>query len=143
MDRHERELAVDARVLEGRLPRARASAPAIAIFFPFSFGPFLGFWTAFDAALADRRCTAIPAGGMSSQQRLAMIDAVGADGRLLHADLRAAAGRGGAEQPSGRRPLAESSVRVLIVAGEPGGSIPATRERIERAGARASSTITA
>ena len=36
----------------------------------------------------------IPAGGMSSQLRLAMIDAVGADGGLLHADLRAAAGRG-------------------------------------------------
>jgi phenylacetate-CoA ligase len=30
------------------------------------------------------------------------------------------------------RPLAQSTVRVLIVAGEPGGSIPATRERIEQ-----------
>ena len=29
-------------------------------------------------------------------------------------------------------PLADGSVRVLIVAGEPGGSIPATREQIER-----------
>jgi phenylacetate-CoA ligase len=29
------------------------------------------------------------------------------------------------------RPLAESRVRMLIVAGEPGGSIPATRSRIE------------
>jgi phenylacetate-CoA ligase len=35
------------------------------------------------------------------------------------------------------RPLAESTVRLLIVAGEPGGSIPATRARIERSwGAR-------
>src|SRR6185295_9314328 len=35
------------------------------------------------------------------------------------------------------QPLSESDVRVLIVAGEPGGSIPATRERIEQAwGAR-------
>jgi phenylacetate-CoA ligase len=35
------------------------------------------------------------------------------------------------------RALAESSVRVIIVAGEPGGSIPATRARIEEAwGAR-------
>jgi phenylacetate-CoA ligase len=48
-----------------------------------------------------------------------------------------------ADAPSGSmaqhplRPLAESTVRVLIVAGEPGGSIPATRERIERSwGAR-------
>jgi phenylacetate-CoA ligase len=40
------------------------------------------------------------------------------------------------DEPSAGK-LSESSVRVLIVAGEPGGSIPATRERIERAwGAR-------
>jgi len=42
-----------------------------------------------------------------------------------------------AAQGRPQRPLAESTVRVLIVAGEPGGSIPATRERIERSwGAR-------
>ncbi len=36
-----------------------------------------------------------------------------------------------------QHPLSETDVRVLIVAGEPGGSIPATRERIEQAwGAR-------
>ena len=41
-----------------------------------------------------------------------------------------------AEEP-GDRPLSASRVRVVIVAGEPGGSIPATRERIEQAwGAR-------
>jgi phenylacetate-CoA ligase len=40
-------------------------------------------------------------------------------------------------ESEGRRPLADGSVRLLIVAGEPGGSIPATRERIEKAwGAR-------
>ena len=74
---------------------------------------------------------------MSSQLRLAIIDERRRDGRLLHADLRAAPGRGrrGSERP---RSLArESTVRVLIVAGEPGGSIPATRERIEQSwGAR-------
>ena len=42
------------------------------------------------------------------------------------------------------RPLAESRVRVLIVAGEPGGSIPATRAAHRAAaGARGSSIITA
>jgi phenylacetate-CoA ligase len=41
-----------------------------------------------------------------------------------------------AKEPNAPR-LADSSVRALIVAGEPGGSIPATRERIEQAwGAR-------
>ena len=40
-------------------------------------------------------------------------------------------------ESTGGRALADSRVRVLIVAGEPGGSIPATRERIEQSwGAR-------
>ncbi len=43
------------------------------ILFPFSFGPFLGFWTAFEAGCQiGAQC--IPAGGMSSQARLAMVD---------------------------------------------------------------------
>ena len=69
--RHERELAVDARVLEGRLSRGARVGPADRIFFAFSFGPFLGFWTAFDAA-CQIGAHAMPAGGMSSQQRLAL-----------------------------------------------------------------------
>ena len=39
------------------------------IFFAFSFGPFLGFWVAFDAA-ARMGCLAIPGGGMRSDARL-------------------------------------------------------------------------
>jgi phenylacetate-CoA ligase len=43
----------------------------------------------------------------------------------------------GQEERNGGRRLSDNSVRVLIVAGEPGGSIPATRSRIEQAwGAR-------
>ena len=33
-----------------------------------SFGPFLGFWTAFEAA-AKRGCLCLPGGGLSSEQR--------------------------------------------------------------------------
>ena len=99
------------------------------IFFPFSFGPFLGFWTAFDAA-TQLGAHAIPAGGMSSQPRLALIEALGPTVvcctptyalRLLDV----------ARDARGRDALVHSSVRVLIVAGEPGGSIPSTRRRIE------------
>ena len=100
------------------------------LFFPFSFGPFLGFWTAFEAG-CQMGAHCIPAGGMSSQARLSMIDTLRPTVicctptyalRLLEvaADLR-----GGAPA------LSDSSVRVLIVAGEPGGSIPSTRQRIE------------
>ena len=100
------------------------------IFFPFSFGPFLGFWTAFEAGCQiGAHC--IPAGGMSSQARLAMIDALRPTVvcctptyalRMLEV----------AHETSKRRDLADGSVRVLIVAGEAGGNIPSTREQIER-----------
>jgi phenylacetate-CoA ligase len=115
--------------------RAARVAPGDRVFFPFSFGPFLGFWAGFEAGhQVGLHC--IPGGGMSSQIRLAIIDSVGATVvcctptyALRLAEIAAQ------ERP--QRPLAESTVRVLIVAGEPGGSIPATRARIERSwGAR-------
>ena len=100
------------------------------VFFPFSFGPFLGFWTGFDAATAIG-AHAIPAGGMTSTQRLALIDTLSPTVvcctptyalRLLDV----------AREAGGLEALSGNPVRLLIVAGEPGGSIPATRERIER-----------
>ncbi len=100
------------------------------ILFPFSFGPFLGFWTGFEAA-TQMGAHAIPAGGMTSGQRLALIDTLAPTVicctptyglRLLDV----------ARETRGRETLTDSSVRVMIVAGEPGGSIPATRGRIER-----------
>src|SRR5690349_25032529 len=39
------------------------------IFFAFSFGPFLGFWTAFEAG-ARLGCLCLPGGGMGSTARL-------------------------------------------------------------------------
>ena len=99
------------------------------IFFPFSFGPFLGFWTAFDAA-TQIGAHAIPAGGMTSEQRLALIETLSPTVvcctptyalRLLDV------ARGAPD----RAPPATGTVRTIIVAGEPGGSIPATRRRIE------------
>jgi phenylacetate-CoA ligase len=116
--------------------RAARVGPGDRIFFAFSFGPFLGFWTAFDAAW-QIGAHAIPAGGMSSQQRLAMIGAVAPTVVCCTPTYALRLAEVDGEQASGRRPLAESAVRAVIVAGEPGGSIPATRERIERAwGAR-------
>jgi phenylacetate-CoA ligase len=113
--------------------RAAGVTAVDRILFPFSFGPFLGFWAAFDAA-HQLGAHAIPAGGMSSRLRLAMIDAVAATVvcctptyALRLAEVAASEAR--AEE----RQLSESSVRVLIVAGEPGGSIAATRDRIQTA----------
>jgi len=103
--------------------------PADRVFFPFSFGPFLGFWAGFDAG-CQLGLHCIPAGGMSSLVRLAMIEATSPTILCCtptYALRLAEVAR--AEQPA--RSLPDSSVRLVIVAGEPGGSIPETRRRIE------------
>jgi phenylacetate-CoA ligase len=98
------------------------------LFFPFSFGPFLGFWTAFDAA-AREGYFCLPGGGMSSTARLRFLLDNGATvvfctpTYALH--LTEVAQQEGID-------LRASPVRALIVAGEPGGGIPATRARIEQ-----------
>ncbi len=103
------------------------------IFFPFSFGPFLGFWTAFDAA-CQLGAHSIPGGGMSTDQRLAIVDTLGP---TVVCCTPTYALRLAEVAERGEHRLAASAVRVLIVAGEPGGSIPAVRDRIERSwGAR-------
>jgi len=103
--------------------------PDDRLFFAFSFGPFLGFWSAFDAA-ARLGYFCFPAGGTSSVARLRAILDIRASVVLctptyaMHLAEVAAAER---------LDLAGCAVRALIVAGEPGGSIPATRQRIEQA----------
>ena len=108
--------------------RAARVGPADRIFFPFSFGPFLGFWTAFDAG-AQLGAHCVPAGGMTSETRLGLIEMLEPTVvcctptyALRLVEVAGALGRGS---------LADSTVKVLIVAGEPGGSIPATRRQIE------------
>jgi phenylacetate-CoA ligase len=105
------------------------------VFFPFSFGPFLGFWAGFEAG-HQMGLHCIPGGGMPSHARISMIDAIGATVicctptyALRLAEIAAQ------DWPADH--LKNGPVRILIVAGEPGGSIPATRRRIEESwGAR-------
>lgn len=97
------------------------------IFFAFSFGPFLGFWTAFEAAARD--CLVIPGGGLSSQARLEMIARCGATVLCCTPTYALRLGENiGA--PTG---IALDQIRVkrIIVAGEPGGSLPTTRNRLK------------
>jgi phenylacetate-CoA ligase len=107
-----------------------------SVFFAFSFGPFLGFWTAFEAG-CQLGAHCVPGGGMTSHQRLALIDTL-APAVLLCTPTYALRLAEVAQAEAGlRRPLTESGVRTIVVAGESGGSLPAVRARIERAwGAR-------
>jgi phenylacetate-CoA ligase len=94
-----------------------------------SFGPYAGFWSGFDA-VTSRGAMAVPTGGMTSIARLDLIN-------TLHATVLLAT-------PSYALHLAEVAehakidtralgVRLVIVAGEPGGSVAATRSRIRSA----------
>ena len=108
--------------------RAAHVSAADRIFFPFGFGPFFGFWTAFDAG-SQIGALCVPGGGMSSQTRLALLDTVRPTVVCCTPTyaLRLVEVAGA----SGEIDLANSTVRVVIVAGEPGGNIPATRAQIE------------
>jgi phenylacetate-CoA ligase len=103
------------------------------LFFGFSFGPFLGFWTAFEAA-ARRGWFCLPGGGLSSAARLRLVRDHGATIALCTPTYALRLAEVAREEGIALR---AGSVKVLIVAGEPGGGIPATRRRIEDAwGAR-------
>lgn len=113
-----------------RVVFSRAGAgPRDSVYFAFSFGPFLGFWSAMDAAQRIG-CLCIPGGGISSSARLRSI--LDNEVTILCCTptyaLRMAetAGHEGV-------PIEKTRVRTIIVAGEPGGSSPASRRRIEDA----------
>lgn len=113
--------------LWGIIYKAVGVTPEDRFFFPFSFGPFIGFWTAFEGAQQlGNFC--LSGGGMSTRVRLEIL--------LEHnisfvcctptyaLRLAEVASEHGID-------LAGSTVRGLIVAGEPGGAVPAVRGRIE------------
>lgn len=98
------------------------------IFFAFSFGPFLGFWTAFDAA-ARLGCLCIPGGGMRSAARLRVMLDTKATVLCCTPTYAIHLAEAAAEE---QIDMSEMCVRAILVAGEPGGSIPGTRARIEK-----------
>lgn len=101
--------------------------------FTFSFGPFIGFWGAFESAAALGHWV-MPCGGMTTSARLRYLTGHGATIVCCTPTYALRMAEVAAEEGIDLR---GSAVRALIVAGEPGGSIPATRARIEGAwGAR-------
>ncbi|MFO0944181.1 MAG: phenylacetate--CoA ligase family protein [Pirellulales bacterium] len=99
------------------------------VFLAFSFGPFIGFWSAHQACV-DRGAMVIPGGGLSTIARLEFMRTSAATvvcctpTYALHM----------AEVAQAEKfPLESLSVRTLIVAGEAGGSVAEVRERISGA----------
>lgn len=98
------------------------------VYFAFSFGPFIGFWLAFEAA-TGMGALCIPGGGMSSATRLRAILDNGATALCCTPTYALRLAEVAAEE---KIDLQASRVKRIIVAGEPGGSIPAVRARIEQ-----------
>jgi phenylacetate-CoA ligase len=110
-----------------RVYQAAGIEPGSKIYFAFSFGPFLGFWSAFEAA-PRAGCMAIPGGGSSSIGRLGVMAENRVD--VLCCTPTYAIHLGEVAQKEGVD-TAAMGLKHIVVAGEPGGSIPATRKLIE------------
>jgi phenylacetate-CoA ligase len=107
--------------------QAAGVRPSDRALFAFSFGPFIGFWMAFEAA-AQLGCLCLPAGGLTSAARLRMIFENQVSVLCCTPTYAARLAEVAAEETLD---LSGCPVRLLIVAGEPGGSIPAVRERLQ------------
>lgn len=103
--------------------------PSDRVFMAFSFGPFIGFWSAFDSAVA-RGCLVIPGGGLST---LARLDAIRNNAVTTICCTPTYALHMVEVAAENDIKLASFDVQRIIVAGEPGGSLPAVRGRIESA----------
>jgi phenylacetate-CoA ligase len=103
--------------------------PADRALLAFSFGPFVGFWSAFDALVA-RGALVIPGGGLNSVARLELINHAKVTTVCCTPTYALRLAEVATEHKINLRNFA---VEKIIVAGEPGGSVVAIRNRIESA----------
>ena len=103
--------------------------PEDCVVMAFSFGPFIGFWSASDAAAA-RGAMVVPTGGMNTLARVEMIRATQATAICCTPSYALRLAEIADENQINTAAL---KVRKIIVAGEPGGSLPHVRRRIEQA----------
>jgi phenylacetate-CoA ligase len=101
--------------------------PADRALLAFSFGPFVGFWSAFDSLVA-RGSLVIPGGGLTSLARIELIHHAKVTTVCCTPTYALRLAEVAAEN---NITLADLSVEKIIVAGEPGGSVATTRNRIE------------
>jgi phenylacetate-CoA ligase len=98
------------------------------VFCAFSFGPFIGFWSAFCGA-ERLGAMAISGGAMTTEQRARAIVDLGVTAVCCTPTYALRLGEVARDLGLD---FAASAVRAVICAGEPGASVPATRELIGR-----------
>lgn len=112
-----------------RVYRAAGVTADDRIYFCFGFGPFIGFWSAFEGARTIG-ALAISGAGQTTTERLRGI--LDLDATVVLCTPTYALRMAEVARDEGID-LRSSQVRVTIHAGEPGASIPETRARIEEA----------
>ena len=115
------------RIWAGQVFAAAGVGARDRVFCAFSFGPFIGFWSAFCGA-ERLGAMAISGGALTTEQRVRAIIDLGATVLLCTPTYALRLAETGREIGID---MAASAVRAIICAGEPGASINATRDLIE------------
>ncbi|MFC1979095.1 phenylacetate--CoA ligase family protein [Chloroflexota bacterium] len=101
--------------------------PGDRVYMAFSFGPFIGFWSAYEAA-EKIGALAIPGGGLQTKPRLQAIIENETTVLVCTPTYALRLAEVAAEH---NMDITNSSVKRIICAGEPGANIPSTKKRIE------------
>lgn len=107
--------------------RAAGVTPDDRMLVAFSFGPFIGLWLGFDAG-TRLGCLTIPGGAMDSATRLKVL--LEHRATVLCCTPTYALRLGEVARTEGID-LSTCDVRAIVVGGEPGASVPGTRERMK------------
>jgi phenylacetate-CoA ligase len=97
------------------------------LFVPFSFGTFIGFWSALGGA-EKIGALMIPGGGRDSEQRLRVMAELGITAMCCTPTYALRLAEVAREMGFGIDSL---PLRITVHAGEPGANVPATKQRIE------------
>jgi|EPASupsiteSAE347_1022098.scaffolds.fasta_scaffold07524_2 phenylacetate-CoA ligase len=98
------------------------------VLFPFNFGPYTAFWAMYEGVYQLGNM-AIPTGGWTSVQRLNCI--IENQATVIPMTPTYAVRLADVAQEE-KIDIANSSVRILMLTGEPGGLVPTIREKVER-----------
>ena len=112
-----------------RIIQAAGVASGDCCFFAFSFGPFLGFWTAYEAAV-QAGCVCIPGGGLSTEVRIRSI----LENKVNYLFCTPTYARRMLETAREQQiDLQNHQLKKIIVAGECGGSSLELRKQMDEA----------
>lgn len=109
---------------------AQGYRPSDRIFLPFGYNIFIAFW-AYHYAAEKLGCEVIPGGVLNTEARILKIQELKAN--AMGATPTYILGMAETAKNMGLNPSTDLTIRKITVAGEPGGSIPATRKRMEEA----------